>query len=300
MKKADLHIHTEFSLDGEYPVADIVAKCVAAGVGTFTVSDHNNVEGNYDAARLAAWEGLSFVPGIEIDCVFEGTELHLLGFNIDWKHPDFKALQDRCARMIMESFEQQIANLAKLGIHVETDEVLAKAAGKLPSGELIAETLLSDSKYDYPQLDAYRPGGARSDMPYVNFYLDYFQQDAPAYVKLDYISFGDAVELIRTHGGTPVVAHPGLNFKGREDVSEALLANGAEGLEVFNNYHTEEQAAYFAKTVVSAGKLMTCGSDFHGKTKPVIEIGGYMAPEKYNDYLSDSVARLVSQGRAAE
>ena len=30
---------------------------------------------------------MEFVPGIEIDCSFEGTDLHLLGYGIDWKSP---------------------------------------------------------------------------------------------------------------------------------------------------------------------------------------------------------------------
>ena len=65
-------------------------------------------------------------------------------------------------------------------------------------------------------------GGERSDMPYINFYLDYFAQGRPAFVPVEYMAFRDAVELVRDNGGVPVVAHPGLNFRGREETAGRL------------------------------------------------------------------------------
>lgn len=47
--------------------------------------------------------------------------------------------------------------------------MLAAAGGKLPTLELVAEVMLSDAAYDTPLLAPYREGGARGDMPYINF-----------------------------------------------------------------------------------------------------------------------------------
>ena len=74
------------------------------------------------------------------------------------------------------------------------------------------------------------------------------------------MNFRDAVERVRDNGGVPVVAHPGLNLRGRERIVEKLLERGAEGLEVFNNYHDDRQIAYFAPLVRRRGALMTCGN----------------------------------------
>lgn len=128
--------------------------------------------------------------------------------------------------------------------------------------------MLSDANCHTPPLRPYMEGGERSDMPYINFYLDYFAQGRPAFVPVEYMDYRDAVELVRDNGGVPVVAHPGLNFRGREETAGRLLDRGAAGLEVFNNYHTPEQAVYFTSLALSKGASMTCGSDFHGKTKP--------------------------------
>lgn len=289
MAAIDLHIHSEYSSDGEFPVADIVGKCLGAQLTLFSLTDHNSVRGVGEAARLARERGVGFVPGIEIDCNYRGTDLHLLGYGIDWQSADFARLEEEVAAKVMASFGGMIDNLLKLGFSVDAEAVLEAAAGGLPTGELIAEVMLSDTKYHMPPLRPYMEGGARSDMPYINFYLDYFAQGRPAFVPVEYMDYRDAVELVRDNGGTPVVAHPGLNFRGREEVAEQLLDRGAAGLEVFNNYHTPEQAVYFTSLALSKGALMTCGSDFHGKTKPRIAVGRFPADSRFDGRLSDFV-----------
>ena len=299
MAAIDLHIHSEYSSDGEFPVADIVGKCLGAQLTLFSLTDHNSVRGVGEAARLARERGVGFVPGIEIDCNYRGTDLHLLGYGIDWQSADFARLEEEVAAKVMASFGGMIDNLLKLGFSVDAEAVLEAAAGGLPTGELIAEVMLSAAKYHTPPLRPYMEGGARSDMPYINFYLDYFAQGRPAFVPVEYMDYRDAVELVRDNGGTPVVAHPGLNFRGREEVAEQLLDRGAAGLEVFNNYHTPEQAVYFTSLVLSKGALMTCGSDFHGKTKPRIAVGRFPADSRFDGRLSDfvnHVNRIGGQG----
>lgn len=296
MADFDLHIHSEQSSDGEFPVAELVGKAAARGLAAFSITDHNSVRGVGEAAEGAARAGVGFLPGIEIDCNYRGTDLHLLGYGIDWRSADFARLEDSVARKVVESFEGMIDNLLRLGFSVDAEAVLAAAGGKLPTGELIAEVMLADEKYHTPLLRPYMPGGARSDMPYINFYLDYFAQGRPAFVPVAYMDYGEALELVRDNGGVPVVAHPGLNFRGRETLAEELLARGAAGLEVFNNYHTPEQAACFASLVVRERALMTCGSDFHGKTKPRIAVGEFPRDRRYDDRLAESVARLMEGG----
>lgn len=289
--KADLHIHTEYSSDGEFEVNNIIDKCIANGVDTFALTDHNTVKAINDVSPDVL-RGINFIPGIEIDCNYKGTDLHLLGYNIDWKSCDFIELEKDISAKVMNSFTQMIINLDKLGLKVDAERVLEKGKGKLPSAELIAEVLLTDG-VDNPLLYPYMRGGNRSDMPYLNFYLDFFAQDKPAYVKIEYMDYIEAIELVCRNGGIPIVAHPGLNFKGREEVVEDLIDNGAMGLEVFNNYHSESQIKYFSNIILNRDILMTCGSDFHGKTKPTIEIGNYASIGEYCDYLNASIEKIL-------
>jgi predicted metal-dependent phosphoesterase TrpH len=158
----------------------------------------------------------------------------------------------------------------------------------------MAEVLLADDQYaSNKKLLPYRLGGQRSDMPFLNFYLDFFAQGKPAYVKINYMDFTEAISLIKRNGGIPVVAHPGHNLKGQEGIVKELLDLGAEGLEVFNNYHNEKQIDFFTDIAVRRKILITCGSDFHGKTKPLIRVGKYRLPERYEGYLRESVEELL-------
>jgi predicted metal-dependent phosphoesterase TrpH len=94
--KADLHIHSLHSNDGEYSIPEIIKFCIESGVDTFSITDHNCVGGSREAMHLATdVEGVNFIPGIEIDCNFRGTDLHLLGYQVNLTSGDFDALMKR-------------------------------------------------------------------------------------------------------------------------------------------------------------------------------------------------------------
>lgn len=295
MVGGDLHIHSNHSSDGEFGIAGIIERCQEQEVGFFSLTDHNSVKGVEEAVTLARLAGIDFMPGIEIDCNYKGTDLHVLGYRVDWKSPDFLRLEETVFSKAMDSFAEMIGNINRLGFAIDAQTVLTAADGKLPTGELIAEILLSNEKYHSPALSPYMEGGERSDMPYINFYLDYFAQGKPAFAPIDYMSYRSAIEMIKDNGGIPVVAHPGLNLRGKEHIAEELLEKGAEGLEVFNNYHDADQIVYFASLVRSRKAIMTCGSDFHGKTKPLIHIGQFKFDPRFEEYLNNSLRLLKNR-----
>ena len=290
----DLHIHTEYSLDGDLKVSDILGKSRDAGLEIISITDHNLVKAIPEALSEGLIRNIRVIPGVEIDCNYKGTDLHVLGYNINWQSKDFGTLETDFSTKIMGAFSQMIGNLHKMGIDINPAEVLEKAGEQPPSGELIAEVLLNNEKYDgIRQMDPYRQGGERSDNPYLNFYMDFFAQGKPAHVDVSYMDYTDALELIKNNNGIPIIAHPGLNFRKREEVIEDLIRLGAKGLEAFNNYHSREQIEYFAGLAVKNKVLMTCGSDFHGKTKPAINLGSFRSVATFDTYLRESVEELL-------
>lgn len=293
MNKIDLHIHSKFSNDGEFTISEIIHKSINEDLKFMSITDHNSSRSAEEALIYSKESGITFIPGIEIDCIFNDIDIHLLGYNINYKSENFKELENNVIIKTREAFSQMIENLQKLGFITDSGVVLDRAGDLPPSTELIAEVMLSDDKYYSDKLKPYMPGGIRSDMPYINFYLDYFAQGKPAYVKIDFMDYKDAVELIMDNGGIPVVAHPGLNLKGKEELISKILEKGAEGLEVFNNYHDVNQIEFFAELAVKQNVIMTAGSDFHGKTKPLIDIGKYKFDDKYNNYLSESINKII-------
>jgi predicted metal-dependent phosphoesterase TrpH len=130
-------------------------------------------------------------------------------------------------------------------------------------------------------------------MPYINFYHDYFAQGSPAYVKIDYISYSEAIDLIKSQDGIPIIAHPGVNLRNREALINELLDNGALGLEAFNNYHDFNQINYFAGIADRRHLLLTCGSDFHGKNKPLIKPGLFKQVDRFEHSVDKSIRVIL-------
>lgn len=110
-------------------------------------------------------------------------------------------------------------------------------------------------------------------MPYVNFYWDYFSQGKPAYIHIDFISLSEALSLIKDSGGITIIAHPGNNLKYNLNIIDELIDLGIDGIEVFSSYHNKDDINFFYNKCIINNLLISCGSDFHGKNKPKIDIG---------------------------
>lgn len=276
----DLHMHSRYSEDGEFTPEELVELCCQQGITTMSVTDHNCARANTAARVQAEARGIRYISGIEIDCVYKGLNFHVLGYRFDERGTDFVRVEEKIEQ---QSFLVSLERLEKtqvLGFYVTQNEMwnLSKDTYWKGSwtGEMIAELLLTKPEYaDHPLLRPYRPGGARSDNPYVNFYWDYYAQGKPCYVKMEYPPMEEIISMIHRNHGKAVLAHPGVNLKGHEELLGEVLDLGMDGVEAFSSYHTRSQAAEFYRQTRKRGLFATCGSDYHGKTKPSISLGGY-------------------------
>ena len=153
---------------------------------------------------------------------------------------------------------------------------------------MFGEALLKDERYvDHDLLKPYRSGGSRSDNPYVNFYWDYYAQGKTCYTEVIFPSLEKTIQLIKDHGGVAVLAHPGNNLKGKFDIFDEMVEKGLQGVECFSSYHSLETNDYFYQKAKELNLLFTCGSDFHGKTKPAIHLGenGCVSPDEIKELL---------------
>lgn len=295
MSKLDFHIHSVASDDGEYTPQEIVTMCREQGMELVAITDHNSVRSvtaamdavrslNGGGAKAAENPSVSgnfrVIPGVELDCTHEGRNFHLLGYGFDHRRKEFAQIEEDILEQEKKAAVEKIRLFRKVaGIPVDEDEVLAASPDGVVPGELIAEILLAkkDAR-QYEILWPYLPGGAKSDMPNVRFYWDFFSEGKPAYVPIRYISFAGAASMIHDAGGMTVLAHPGQNLGMDEtELLNSLLFSGIDGIEAFSSYHSQAAAAYYVEVAEKNHLLITCGSDFHGKHKPAIRIGGHGA-----------------------
>ena len=290
----DLHMHSSYSMDGQYTPTEIVAQCAAAGVQAMALSDHDAVAGNAEAGRAAARLGLSYFPAIEISCTHAGKLFHLLGYGIHYDDPAFVKLEKAMQDQRKSHSEAMIEAVRRIGIAVDSDKVWALSVNGSIGSVLIARAALADPRNDENELLApYRPGGARSDTPYVNFGWDFCAQGKPCNVPMEVITFEEAVALIQEHGGAAVLAHPGANMGQDRERTEAIIATGIDGIEAYCSYHDSETAAFYAGMAAQYGLIATLGSDYHGhRTKPNIDLGRYSHPRPQDVY--DRLCAVIS------
>lgn len=65
MIKLDLHIHSEYSGDGIGSPKEIIKSLQKRGLQGMTITDHNNLEGNFKALKIAPKDFI-VIPGVEI------------------------------------------------------------------------------------------------------------------------------------------------------------------------------------------------------------------------------------------
>ena len=277
----DLHMHSMYSDDGEYSPEQLVRMCHESGVRIMAIADHNWIKANKEAKEQAQALGITYIPAIEIDCTYQGVNLHVLGYGID-DDPSLNQLGESIEKQELACSMKKLELTNALGFDLKKEQLDALSDNGVYTGEMFGEALLKDPRYqDHELLKCYREGGSRSDNPYVNFYWDYYAQGKPCYTEIYFPTLEDTIQLIHHHGGIAVVAHPGNNLKGKYELFDEMVALGLEGVECFSSYHTPETNDYFYQKAKALNILYTCGSDFHGKTKPAFHLGENGCPQPY-------------------
>lgn len=283
----DLHMHSMYSDDGEYTPTQLVDMCHEAGVKIMAIADHNWVKANEEAKKHADELEMTYIPAIEIDCTYKGVNLHVLGYGID-NQEVFNQLGEDIEKQEIACSMKKLELTNALGFDLKKEQLDALSTNGVYTGEMFGEALLNDSRYeDHELLKPYRQGGERSDNPYVNFYWDYYAQGKPCYTEIHFPTLEETIQLIHQHGGVALLAHPGNNLKGQFELFDEMVALGLDGVECFSSYHTTETNEYFYNKAKELNVLYTCGSDFHGKTKPSIHLGenGCLNPQEMEDCL---------------
>lgn len=264
----DLHMHSLYSDDGEFTPTQLVDMCHEKGIKIMAIADHNSVKAISEASKRAEALGISYIPAVEIDCTYEGINLHVVGYGIDYTHEDFLKLEENVLKQELSCSLKKLELTNALGFSLTKYDLDQLSDNGVYTGEMFAEVLLGKAEYkNHELLKPYREGGERGDNPFVNFYWDYYAQGKPCYTEIVYPSLKETIALIHRHGGKAVLAHPGNNLKGRFEVFDEMMKIGYDGVECFSNYHTAETVEYFYKKGQDYQIMTTCGSDFHGKNK---------------------------------
>jgi len=269
----DLHMHSNLSLDGEFTPRELIDQCVEKALKIISITDHNHAGAYTDAKEYAAFKGIQLIPGIEIDCLYGDTPLHLLAYGLSPDIPAVKTLCDAQYQLEVNASKNRVLAAQRLGFDITLAD-FDYLNNTVITPEDIAEVLLHHKNYPrHPLLLPYRKGGIRADNPLVNFYWDYYSKGKPCYEQLSYPTLDEVINMIHLNDGIAVLAHPGITFRENFDLIEEIIQQGLDGLEVFSSYHYPLETRTLFELAKSKDLLMTAGSDYHGKIKPSVQLG---------------------------
>lgn len=269
VKSADLHLHTIFS-DGTSTPEELVSQSKAKGLFCISVVDHDAVGGIERAAAAGGKEGIEVIPGIELSAEWQGLEIHMLGYFIDYKRPYLVEKLASLAQTRVERVYKIIDKLKEAGIDLEPESVFdmaeAGTVGRLHVARAMVKKRITSSTFEAFQ--------------------KYLGERRPAYVCGFRFSPEDAIKLIKGVGGIPVLAHPYI-IK-HDELIPQLVACGLMGLEVYYPEHTQAMINYYLDLAKKHKLLVTGGSDFHGLAKPDVSIGMIKLDYKFIEKMKEA------------
>jgi predicted metal-dependent phosphoesterase TrpH len=248
----DLHMHTTAS-DGRSTPDLLVAAAVARGVRIMAVTDHDTTAGVVACQAAAREAGVTCHVGIEITAVYEGRDVHVLGYGFDPAHPELTAflLRQRVDRR--RRLDVIGRRLAELGVPVDLARVMAEAGqveGRSMGRPMAAAALVA-------------AGHVRDIREAFDRYLGDGQ---PAFIERIGPPPLDVVALVARAGGVASFAHPGRTQ--RDHLVPDLADAGMTALEVYHPDHEPHDVVRYRRLARSLGLLMTGGSDYHGPGSP--------------------------------
>lgn len=260
MIEVDLHLHTTFS-DGRLSPTELVRLCAERGLKVISISDHDSTEGIAEALETArAFPDLTVVPGIELSTNIPGSEVHVLGYFVDYENAGFQRLLAEFRDGREERAERMVEKLETLGVNVSWERVVELSDGGAIGRPHIARAMVEAGIVEYPR-DAFDR---------------YIGRNGPAYVERLKLTPEDAIKILVENGALPVIAHPTYTAtkSDRDEVAELeellarLKAVGLVGVEVYYGDYSADVVARLASLASEIGLIPCGGSDYHASGNP--------------------------------
>ncbi len=255
MKEADLHIHTTYS-DGTCSAEEVVKIAKEKGLSAIAITDHDITDGICLAIKIGAKIGIEVISGVELSCEFNSSEIHILGYYINWENKWFqKKLQ--VFQKARERRAYYILNkLRELGYSIDEHMLMAKASlgaiSRLHFARCLKETgEVGSIKEAFDSL----LGVGR-----------------PAFVRKLRITPEEALNMIHRVGGVSVIAHPVFGGS-HKNFLKKLKRLGLSGIEAYHPSHTLKNIKRYIKYAGDLGLTVTGGTDSHGVKEEENPIG---------------------------
>jgi predicted metal-dependent phosphoesterase TrpH len=258
----DFHTHSHFS-DGVLAPAALVERARTRGVSTLALTDHDTTAGLDEARRACSAAAIDFVPGIELSANWRGQTIHIVGLEIDARHP---GLGTHTSQVLA----RRQARLTEIGDRLEK-------RARLPGRELAAAAAAcaAPTRLHLARLLVAR-GFARDTQQAFDRWLN---RNTPGHVPAEWPSFEAVMAVLRDSGGIPVLAHPHryrLSAGQLRELAAAFAQLGGAALEASMAGMSPNDAERIASLCRRFKLHASMGSDFHDPAVPWNPLGRWL------------------------
>lgn len=275
MNYIDLHVHSTYS-DGTCTPKELIELAAERGLTYIALTDHDTTEGIPYALAAAKHSSVRVIPGVELSSDYTiirkevsnqdllekqlVKDIHIVGLGIDYKNPAFAEHLQKFQQERTERNVKMCRNLEEAGFDISY-EALHKAFPDAILTRCHIARFLLDKGYVRNIDEAFER---------------YIGSHCPCYVPRTKITPMKAVSLIKSAGGTAVLAHPMLYHLTEKELCELieqLKQFGLDGIEAIYSRNLDGEEPFVRSLAEKYALAISGGSDFHGTNKPDIELG---------------------------
>lgn len=270
----DIHMHTTYS-DGYNTVEEVLKMCEEKKLEYISITDHDTCKQYEDEAlkNNEIFKG-KIIKGSELHAAFQNKSIEILAYNIDTKvinewfqkyYSDeklkeqqeifYKRLLDICDNHGIIYDEEKIEKPKKPSDYVE-QPIYREILRHEENHEILGEFAESFSKF-------FRQGLAN---PNSSYFMNHIEFRPP---------YKEVIDIIHKAGGKAFLAHP-FEYKFENTIQfidDLRKEKELDGIECFHPSSEEENKKEALVNYARKNNLyISGGSDYHGKSKPDIEI----------------------------
>ena len=209
--KADLHCHTHLS-DGQHTPTFVIERARANLVTHLAITDHDVSQA---LPQAMGYQDLKLINGVEISCLWEAFEIHIVGLFVDPTNTHLHTLLSTQQVRRRERVAQIDAKLTALGTAGLLPNLLAKPAVALTRSH-VADFLVANNVCKNRQ----------------KAFKTYLNRSGKLFVAAQWCDHTEATGAIKAAGGIPVLAHPGRYAMNKTKLNRLLECFTAAGGEV--------------------------------------------------------------------
>ena len=258
MSPIDLHTHSTAS-DGSLTPSELIHAAKNAGLVAVALTDHDTINGLPEAAAAAKLSGIRLIPGIELSADYNGTDVHIVGLNLDIDSTRLKNDLLALQKLRKQRNEKMIKIMQNAGVDISIEKLEADNAGVITRANFAKRLVKTGYCKDIKEV-----------------FSKYLSPGMPFFISKEKVTPKRAIAIIENAGGVPVLAHPTLYHFSLKELAACIMelkSYGLKGIETYYSTFTSEDERQMRKLALKFSLFESGGSDFHGTVKPDIAIG---------------------------